>query len=159
VLFRSLYKNQQLYLRDGQGALRKLGKVCRTDWIGQWSNHQISFGEDPIAGDRTEEADVSGWATDYVEIDLEAGTLDSLKLCVAHKEGGGYLAAQMAVKTKSGNVIFLDSKNIPAGSSDFFDINPRMPRHGLELKTPQKLYLLLTNLDPGQTSRYEISLN
>ncbi len=151
-----LYKNENLCLVDGFGREKRLGKVCRTDWIGQWGAIAAALGEFPVGGDNTQESDVSGWATDFYQIDLESGISSLPWLGVWHTEGGEGLAVQVFLVTRGGSWISREIQNIKKSTLEGLALDKEIRREGLETKDIQKIYLLITNTDPKILSHYEI---
>ena len=77
---RLAYRGGTFFLLDGQGNEKALGQSCATDWIGRWESTSASFDSASVAGDATEEADISPWATDFYEVRLEGGAKPDFKL-------------------------------------------------------------------------------
>lgn len=152
------YRKGNLYLEDGWGAERFLGKICDTDWIGRWENVRAKFGEFPAAGDNTDEADVSAWATDFVEIDFKRNNEPLPQIEIFHKEGGTALAVKYLLVTKTGTVIKKDLGDIPARQERGAGLGGILKQEGLAADDLGKLYLLITNVDSKESARYEIRI-
>ncbi len=82
---RLAYRRGQFYLKDGFGSEKKLGSVCETDWIGEWDGQRARLGETAVAGDSTDTSDVSGWSTDFYEIEFDK-TPPDLKVCQSQSD-------------------------------------------------------------------------
>ena len=119
----------------------------------------MKFDEPPAAGDNTEKADVSGWATDYVEITLDKADPELPLLSVTHKEGGSPLAVQLVLATKGGSLLKKDMGDIPPGASRQCALKEVVAKEGLSAKDIDKIYLLVTNTDPRVISDYEINVD
>ncbi len=156
---RLLYKNENLYLKDGFEGERFLGKRCQTDWIGRWENAQASFGDAAIAGDSSEKSDVSGWATDFYQIELDDEKPDAPNLSVMHQGKGLELAVQLAIKTKGGSVLMRELGPISRGKAGVLALDAILASEGLSAADVDKLFILITNLDPALTTDYEIIVN
>ena len=154
-----IYRKGDLYLVDGKGAERNLGKVCRTDWIGRWENVSAKFDELPAAGDNTKESDVSGWATDYFQIDLDKAEPTLPNLGVTHRAGGLPLTVQIVMVTHGGSLLTKDLGDIPSSSSRSMPLGQWVGQEGLSSKDIDRIYILITNTDPRVTTDYEITAN
>lgn len=154
-----IYRKGDFYLIDGEGTERNLGKICRTDWIGRWENVYAKFDESPAAGDNTKESDVSGWATDYFQIDLDKAEPVLPNLGVTHKEGGLPLAVQIVMVTHEGSLLTKDLGDIPSSSSRNMSLGQWVGQEGLSSKDIDRIYVLITNTDPRVTADYEITAN
>lgn len=154
---RLVYRKEELYLKDGFGAEKELGPVCRTDWIGEWDGRRAKLGEAPAAGDNTDLSDVSGWATDFYEIELDASEPSLPNLAVIHQGGGGPLETQVIIRSKGGSVLI---RSIPAISQNraeaSLDLNREVAREGLEAAAIDRIFVLVTNMDPKNPSEYAI---
>ena len=154
-----LYKNGDLYLKDGFDGERLLGKQCRTDWIGRWENVQASFGDAAIAGDSSEKSDVSGWATDFYQVQLGGENPSMPNLSITHQGKGLELVVQLAVKTKGGSLLMRELEPISKGKAGELALDAIMASEGLSAADVDKFFLLITNLDPVLTADYEITVN
>ncbi len=153
-----VYRGGSLFLRDGLAQEEKLGSTCRTDWIGAWNGAKARLADPGVAGDSTPESDVSGWATDFVKIDLAdpEGTLPSLD--VRHIEGGSRLVVQAVIFTKGGAQILKETDGLLCGESVGFNLETIAKKEGLSGTDIPRVFLLITNADSQATSRYEINL-
>ncbi len=159
---RLVYREGQLLLRDGFGQEKPLGSHCRTDWIGEWDSQRAGFGELSVAGDNTEKSDVSGWATDFYQIDI-AGDPASLPWLGLSQEGEGQpLAVQVFIVSKGGSVFRREMGKPNAGeggATEGVALNHEIEKEGLQPKDIDKIYLLITNTDPTTLINYEIVTN
>jgi hypothetical protein len=153
-----IYKHSGFYVRDGFGEERALGSVCRTDWIGQWQDVKARFGDLPAAGDNTEKSDVSGWATDFIEIEVQSGRAKLPWLGVSHVSGGEPLVAQLVVVSKGGSSFKKTVRDIPPGRTDGVDLQDFLNAEGLKSEDIATVYVLVTNTDPKKTSDYTLVL-
>ena len=156
AMTRLLYQNENLYLKDGSAKATFLGKTCKTDWIGRWDNAQASFGALPIAGDNTAKCDVSGWATDFYQIELDEKSPSLPWVGIAHQKGGLGLVAQVAILSKGGSHLIKEIGDIPRSQIRGMDLKAVLGKEGLSANDIDKIYLLITNMDPAITSDYEI---
>ncbi len=153
---RLLYQNSGLYLLDGFGAKKLLGPTCRTDWIGAWGDERAKFGDPPVAGDNTDESDVSGWATDFYQIDIAPGTVSLPRLGIEHKQGGLPLAVQVLIVSKGGSILKRQMEAIPPSRTAWLELNAEIKKDSLAAKDIEKIYVLITNTDPKVPAEYEI---
>ena len=153
---RLFFKDAQFYLVDGFQNLKGLGAVCRTDWVGSWGENKAGFDDLPVAGDNTNASDVSGWATDYYEIsfDRRSSRLPRIKI-LRDGEGEGLLL-QLVLKTRAGSVVTREWEEVPGGASPWVDLNEILDKESLKTEAVEKVYILVTNLDPQKNSNYEI---
>lgn len=149
---RLLFSDGQFYLVDGNGGTQALGKVCRTDWVGQWGTSRAAFGEPSAGGDSTPESDVSAWATDHYEI-LVDGSLPVLR--IAQTDTPARLTAQLVVRTRGGSTIHRTA-SIAGRRADAFDVPQVLRSEGLDASDAETVYLLITNHDSSRAARYEI---
>ncbi len=152
-----IYKNGLFYLVDGHGREKALGKTCRTDWIGQWDSIKARLGELPVAGDNTDDSDVSGWATDYYEIAFDAAHPELPRIKVLHENAGQGLLVQIVLRTKGGSLITDHWKDAGEGFGKALDLQALAAREGLTGESVEKAYVLITNLEPKATLNYEIN--
>lgn len=150
------YRDNNLYLRDGLGEEIRLGHTSRTDWIGEWGQFRSAHGTPAAAGDNTDEADVSGWATDYEEITFDKGLTKLPWLGVYHKNGLAGLDVQFVLIGKGGSHFMRELDDIAPGLSRGLDLARAMKTEGLDATSLEKVYLLITNTHPRNTSTYEI---
>lgn len=151
---RLIYKEGVFYLVNGAKEPEKLGAVCRTDWIGEWENLKAVPGEGPIAGDNTEISDVSGLATDYVQIDFNTKKLPTLTLL--YEEGGASIDCRVILETRAGSVFTKSYKNISPASAQKIQLQRWADEVKVDAGDIQKTYLLITNTDPAATARYAL---
>ncbi|MBI3316336.1 MAG: hypothetical protein HYZ87_05115 [Candidatus Omnitrophica bacterium] len=142
------------YLVDGFGEERLLGEVCATDWVGRWEKDAARHGQTPVAGDSTEEADVSGWASDFIQIDRKAVSLPWLG--VKNVNGSAPLTVQAFLVTRGGFRIEKEMKEILPGRTEGLRLSEIVAAAGLSAEDIEKIYLIVTNLGPRETTRYEI---
>lgn len=150
------YRDGGLYLLDGYGNERALGTSASVDWIGRWMGTQARLGEAPVAGDSTEKADVSGWATDFHEIAFSAGTARLPWLGVKQLKGGAPLLLQIVLETRTGTPIRLDAGRILPGESGGIGLQQAVSRIGLAAADIERAYVLITNADPEASADYQI---
>ncbi|HTL71083.1 MAG TPA: hypothetical protein VL404_07315, partial [Candidatus Eisenbacteria bacterium] len=154
---RLAYSADGFSLVDGAGARRPLGPVCSTDWIGRWDKASARLGEAPVAGDSTEKSDVSGWATDFYEISLDAEAPKLPWLGVRHEKGGMPLAGQIVLLTKGGSTIFGDLPDVPAGETRGLDLKRLADANGLIAADIDRVYVLVSNTDPKTVADYSLA--
>ncbi|HXV19280.1 MAG TPA: hypothetical protein VD883_04295, partial [Candidatus Omnitrophota bacterium] len=129
------YKKGRLYLVDGTGARVLLGKTCRTDWVGQWSEFSSRHGEGSAAGDNTPESDVSGWSTDYYNISWESSEASVLPdIRVANEGGRGDLSIRLAALTRGGTWLKSSPVRIPISQSAKLSVQDLLRENGLRQK-------------------------
>ncbi len=92
---RLVYRDGSFFLKDGFGAEKNLGKVCETDWIGEWDGERARLGEAPVGGENTDKSDVSGWSTDFYEIEVESSAKALPNLDVLQSQTDPPLAVQI----------------------------------------------------------------
>ncbi len=155
---RLVHKDLEWHLEGSHGELLRIGSVCETDWVGKWEDIQIEFSEPSAAGDNTRISDVSGWATDYIEIKNDAGSQEWPKFDLIHVLGGGALAIQVLGETKGGSLIEREFSPTPAGQRAFIDLPALIHSQHLETKDIEKFYILITNTNPDHTSEYSLNL-
>lgn len=153
-----VYKHKSFYIRDGFGKEHALGGVCNIDWIGEWQGAKARLGDMPVAGDNTEKSDVSGWATDFIEIDVQSGRAKLPWLGIHHLKGGEPLAAQLVLVSKGGSSWKKEIRDIAIGRTEGIDINATLRAEGLESGDIQTVYILITNTDAHKTSDYNLIL-
>ncbi|OIO39771.1 MAG: hypothetical protein AUJ72_00020 [Candidatus Omnitrophica bacterium CG1_02_46_14] len=151
-----VYQEHNLYLIDGFGDGKLLGKVCATDWIGKWGGISSQFGNPGAGGDNTEKADVSGWATDYIQIDIGSEDPSLPTLGVTHKGKGLPLAVQLIVVSKGGSTLTNDMGEVDESSATKLNLKQWVGEQGLLAQDIDKVYLLITNTDPRKIADYEI---
>lgn len=150
---RLTYRDGALWLLYAGGS-EKLGPVCRTDWVGEWEGQGAVPGQNPIAGDATPQADVSAWATDYIEIRFESASLPWLG--VKHVSGGGPLGVQLYLRTKGGSVIRHALTPIRRGAQNGVALERLLAREGLAPADLEAIVVLVTNEDAASPAEYEI---
>lgn len=155
---RLLLEEGAFYLLDGHDGRKRLGASCATDWIGRWEDVRVSFGEPAAAGDATDAADVSAWATDFIEIRLGniPGGVPELRL--RHRGQGLPLRPQLFIFTRGGSII---RKELPAlwrGKEGALALGALLSANALRSEDIEKVVLAVTNTDPVRTSPYEIRL-
>ncbi len=145
------YRAGAFYLLDGQDRERVLGPTCATDWVGRWDQVKVSHGTAPAAGDNTEKSDVSGWATDFYEIDFKelkgrlpwiglkaqgAGRTPLLQVMIVYKNGTFAVhQARAAVGVELERTVQVDS---------------------MESSQVEKIYLMVTNPNAFTPVDYQI---
>jgi len=150
-----LFDEGEFILLDGRGGRENLGRICRTDWIGSWEDEQASFGEASVAGDATEAADVSAWATDYVQLRLGPDSaLPDIKL--KNLGEGQPISVQLFVFTRGGSLLQAEPITVVRGATRSLDLPKRLALYSLDPSDLEKIVLALTNTDPQKTSPYEI---
>ena len=154
---RLILKKGQLYLKEGDEE-RRLGKTCKTDWVGEWDDVEGVRGEAGVAGDNTKNSDVSPWATDYFEISVEPGSESIPAFQVTHTRGGKALLVQVLVVTHDGSEILKEMEEIPARKKGFLNLDQILEEENITFENVDKIYLLITNSDPEVPSDYKISL-
>ena len=151
-----VYDREGFYLLDGFGKRDFLGRICRTDWIGEWGETHAALGDFSAAGDNTPESDVSAWATDYCSIEFSCG-LESLPwIGVMLKEGGKPLMSQLFLVTQGGGVIHQQISEINVGQTLGWSLQTVVEKEGLRASDIEKAYVLVTNADPCMTASYAI---
>jgi hypothetical protein len=153
---RLVYKDRQWYLRGGDDDTMSLGKTCETDWVGQWENVHARFAEPSVAGDSTRISDVSGWATDYVEITKDKVGERWPKI---HVRGNSKsLMIQVLGLTKGGSLVekWVGSDGVSAPRT--VDLSEIVRSESLSDEDVDKFYFLLTNTDPRSTVEYSLTL-
>lgn len=151
-----LYRGGELYLPlRGEEAMR-LGKTCRTDWISEWGESAAKPGENPIAGDNTEVSDVSGWATDFVEVQFESTADTPVKLFVQQNSGREALLIQVFLETKGGSVLSQDFSTERYNKKTLMDLSDWLAKENLNTEDILKLSILITNTSPSEIAEYSI---
>lgn len=150
------YRGGVLYLKHGGGDEALAGNTCGTDWVGEWDGAAVRLGSAPVAGDPTEEADVSGWATDFCEIEVGPAVSVLPRVEVLHLEGGKPLAVQVILFSKGGSWMVKEMGKIPSGKTSGLDLEGWVKGEGLEAKDIRKVCLLITNGDREKTARYAV---
>ena len=155
------YREGQLLLRDGFGNEKPLGPNCRTDWIGEWDDQRAVFGELSVAGDNTEKSDISGWATDFYQIDITGEPASLPWLGLSQGGEGQPLAVQVFIVSKGGSVFKREMDKPQRGRHETggLALNREIEKDGLRPKDIDKIYLLITNTDPAALVDYEIVTN
>ncbi|MBI4432018.1 MAG: hypothetical protein HY592_00850, partial [Candidatus Omnitrophica bacterium] len=152
---RLLYQEGNFFIKDGHGGESFLGKTCAVDWIGQWDKAAAHYGEPHVAGDNTLAADVSGWATDFYEIEI--GAIEpGFKLGVLHLAGSSELQVQMIGVTRGGARLVKKLSAIASAQSCYLAVESFLREKGLAPQDLEKIYILITNTDPRTTSTYEL---
>lgn len=155
-----LLTEDTLYLVDGYENKQLLGSICRTDWVGSWDSAKAHFGEATVAGDNTTESDVSGWATDYYQIDVAPDIERLPALEVKHEKGGEEgLCIQISLETAGGSVLSKEFDEVPAGKLRRADLEEMIEKEGLKAGDIKKIYVLITNLDPEATADYNLAVS
>lgn len=150
------YREDGLYLQAGEQRTR-LGETCRTDWIGDWQGQTADFKDASLAGDGTRDADIAGWATDFIELSIDEELPALPRLEIRHREGGRPVAVQLVLASRGGSRVTCAAVQIGSGSDRDIDLAQTAAANGLRKEDVEKVYLLLTNTDPRTTARYEIS--
>ncbi len=145
-------------LLDGQGNEKPLGKTASTDWIGAWGEARANFEEPSVAGDSTEHADVSGWATDFVEITLDPRLAKIPEINAHHGGDGLALEIQLFVYTRGGSTMRPDPTVVGRGSSRGLGLRALLKENHLQPEDVEKIMLLVTNTDPALKTPYEFSV-
>ena len=148
-------ENGELYLRDGYDSKRFLGEICQTDWIGQWEDARAALGEAPAAGDATDAADVSAWATDYVEVQF-ADDSKTPELFFRHNGQGRPVSLQLFIFTKGGSLLRVQPFPVEGGSERSLGLPKWLASHSLTLASIDRLVLAATNTDPKESAPYEL---
>ena len=148
---RLVYRDKKLYLKDGYGSEKALGTVCRTDWVGEWDDRKVRHEEPAVAGDNTGISDVSGWATDYYEIDLAKETTTLPELDILTDTSNASLAVQVLLVTQGGSMIKREQGRCVS-------LEKEIRKEGLEARDINKIYLLITNTDSLEVIPYRISV-
>jgi hypothetical protein len=145
-------------LLDGFGEEKKLGDTCATDWIGRWEGERAAHGDPPVAGDNTEDADVSGWASDFIRIDWKAENSRAILpwLGVKNQEGVDRLAVQAFLVTRGGFWIQRELGEVLPGQTGRLDLQGTVVSMGLASQDIETVYLIITNLGFRNPIRYEI---
>ncbi len=153
------YDARGFSLKDGYDQEEFLGKRCRTDWIGSWENEKAALHALPVAGDNTNLSDVSGWATDFYEIDFSKN-LKSLPWlgieCKSSKASAKPLTAQIILMTRGGSKITREISKIERSKTEGIALDKVLEEEGLETRDVEKAYLLITNTDPKIPANYEL---
>ena len=144
-----------LYLRDGYDGKRFLGAICRTDWIGSWEDARAAFGEAPVAGDATDAADVSAWATDYAEVRF-ADQSKTPELFLRHTGQGLPISMQLFAFTKGGSVLRIQPFAVARGSEAKLCLPSWLSDRSLRLSDIERLVIAVTNTDPKESASYEL---
>lgn len=156
---RLAYNARGFSLKDGYGREEFLGKRCQTDWIGSWENEKAALHAPPVAGDNTLGADVSGWATDFYQIDFSKN-LNSLPWlgikCKLSKIPAKPLAAQIILMTRGGSKISREISKIGRSQTQGIALDKVLEEEGLETRDIEKCYVLITNTDPKIGAKYEL---
>ncbi len=153
---RLVYKDRQWYLRGGDDDRMALGKTCETDWVGQWENVRAQFTEPSVAGDSTRISDVSGWATDYVEIVKDK--VGERWPNINFRANSNSLMIQVLGLTKGGSYIEKWISLNGAGAQHAINLSEMVRTESLGDEDVDKFYLMLTNADPDQTVEYSLAL-
>lgn len=155
---RILYRNNNLYLRDGNDKEKFLGLQCETDWIGRWQDVRSSFGDLPIAGDSTEKSDVSAWATDFTRIDLgrTQGTLPELG--VRHLDGASTIDVRIVIQRRGAAPVLRRHPGVRKGEMTWFDFPGIAREEAIDRVDVTSLHVLITNTDPRYPSDYRLEL-
>jgi hypothetical protein len=114
----------------------------------------------PAAGDNTTAADVSGWATDYYEIDFS----DSLKTlpwlgiyAKSSKETDRLpLTAQIILLTNGGSKVIRTIESISPSQTQGVALDKILEEENLGKRDIKKCYALITNIDPKHSAAYEL---
>lgn len=138
------------WLLDGDDRRAFLGKTCATDWVGRWQDSRSRLGEAPAAGDPTERADVSGWATDYFEIAVPEPLARLPRLAVRPVSSPASLSSRAYLVTRGGSWI---RQTLPA------DLSETARRQGLADTDIERIFVLTTNLDPERTADYNLQFS
>lgn len=146
-------RDGNFYLKDGFGGEKALGRECAVDWIGSWETLSSTFGEPPVAGDSTDRADVSAWATDFHEITPQ-GKLPWIG--VRHDGGDATLAVQIFVRTKGGSSFRREIPQIRAGQTLGVSVGSWVRKEGLESSDVARIDLLVTNTHREFPSEYTL---
>lgn len=152
---RFLLRESGFYLLDGEGHEKYLGNSAATDWVGAWESVHKSFGEPSVAGDNSEEADVSGWATDFVELTPDPALSSMPKVSARHRGEGLPLAVQLFVYTKGGSTIQSGSVSVTRSSTKDLGLADLLKTNRLGPADIEKIMILVTNTDPAITAPYE----
>ncbi len=147
---------QGYFLVDSQKAKVLLGETCRTDWVGEWGQVKAKLGEAGAAGDNTAKSDVSGWATDYYEVGIDATLKNFPAIGVRHLGGGQELLVQIIVESKGGFHLMRALKGLGPGEVRQVEVEPWLESEGLEISDVHKVYILVINTDHQKTSDYEL---
>ncbi len=152
------YRQGAFYLLDGRGHEKFLGKRCATDWIGAWEGMSAVFGNPSVAGDNTEESDVSSWATDFYEIKLDVAVPELPQLKLSHHGMGSPLYLQVACFSKGGSMIHAAVPGVASQHSYVLDLKALISQNALEARDIDKIYLLVTNSDARRTAPYDLEI-
>ena len=144
------------YLKDGFDQEIFLGKSCNVDWIGRWGNASSRFGQGQAAGDNTQKADVSGWATDYFKINLDPNEKKYPSLGIYYNAQSPSLETQLIAMTHGGSILKMDMGGIKPSSQKLLNIQRWLKKQNLTAQDIEKSYLLVTNLNPTGIIDYEI---
>ncbi len=156
---RLIYRNENLYLKDGFGYEKFLGKVCNTDWVGEWGAQKVSLGGPSVASDSTAQSDVQAWATDFYEIDLEGSPSALPSLSIQNKGDGSELSLQLVIVSRGGSFIRRTEDGLLSGQARTLRLQEILRSEGLEAKDANKIFLLVTNQDPEKAIDYTLLVN
>ena len=152
------FRDGVFYLLDGNGNEKLLGRTCATDWIGRWENIRAGFGSPSVAGDGTEAADVSPWATDFFEISPDDAPPALPKFELRHAGEGSALYLQALFILRDGSVLKREWGALEKRHSQSVDLPAFLRESGLTAGDVDRTCLLITNADPRETALYAIRL-
>lgn len=152
-----LYEAGNLYLIDGFDEKKYLGPTSSTDWVGQWENMRAHFDSPQVGGDNTTESDVSGWATDFYQVDVAPTTKELPWLGIYFADGASDLLVQFILVSNSGTIITQELNPIAPQELDGLSLNELIQKNNFPLKNISKIYVLITNTSPKITAYYQIT--
>lgn len=148
---RLVYRDEELYLKDGHGSEKHLGPICRTDWVGEWGDSRARHGGPAAAGDNTERSDVSGWATDYYEIDIDPEARVLPEFDIPTENSNEALTVQVLLVTRGGSTLKREK-------GAYTSLEEEIRKEGLTASDIRTIYLLITNTDSLDVIPYQISV-
>lgn len=151
-----VYRNGDFYGKDGYGNEKYMGPICQSDWIGAWEKAKARFGEFSVAGDNTDQSDVSGLATDFYRIDLDPSNSGLPWIGVALRSQGPPLGIQAVIRTRGGAILTWDFKSSSLNANEGLNLEKLLNEGKLKRSEVKTIYLLITNTDNNQTATYEI---
>lgn len=150
------YRDGAFALLDGEDRERTLGARVTTDWIGRWEDQKAQHGSASIAGDSTDEADVSGWATDFIRLELDARGPRLPRLRLHHEGDGRPLEVQVLCVSKGGAVLRRSWPMVLSHRFIQMDLDGFVHAHGLDAADIDHLMILITNTDPSRKAFYSL---
>lgn len=146
------WRQRSLWIKDGYGHERPLGKRCETDWIGSWGEFRARFDEPSVAGDSTPEADVSAQAADFIRVKFT--DTPPTKVGVRNLDEDDPLVGRIYFHTRGGSRFVRRLETVAPASSVTIDLDLIASEQGLSRSDLTACGVIVINPSPDGSVSY-----